>query len=130
MTLPMVDLTTGAGASRPFKAPASIQMDLAKELVRHPFRTFIQRAIGDSMEGAGIFDGDLLVVDRHLAPQHGDIVVAQVDGEFTCKRCSCSDGLFTLEPESPTDPDTHPKAGQDVEIWGVVTNSVRRFRQA
>ncbi|WP_370682287.1 LexA family protein [Comamonas sp. GB3 AK4-5] len=114
---------------RPTKAPSSIHMDLAKELVRHPLRTFIQRATGDSMEDAGIFDGDLLVVDRYLAPLHGDIVIARVDGEFTCKRYSCSDGLFALQAENPAYPSIHLGAGQDIEIWGVVTNSVRRFRQ-
>ena len=131
MPLPMLDLATGAGM-RLSQNPVGIRLDLSKELVQHPQRSFIQRATGDSMEGAGIFDGDLLVVDKYLDPQHGDIVVALVDGELTCKRYSnsSSNGRFSLQPESASYPAPHPETSQEVEIWGVVTSSVRRFRQS
>ncbi|MXY64100.1 MAG: translesion error-prone DNA polymerase V autoproteolytic subunit [Gammaproteobacteria bacterium] len=72
-----------------FPSPADDYMDgkldLNEHLIRHPAATFYCRVSGSSMEGAGIFDGDLLVVDRAVEPEHGSIVVAVVDGEMTCK---------------------------------------------
>lgn len=127
MSLPMLDLASQAGF-RPSSAPCNTHMDLAEALIQHPQRTFMQRAVGDSMEGAGIFDGDLLLVDRQLAPQHGDIVVAQVNGEFTCKRYGCHDGVPSLQSENPDTSSTPIQGEIDIQIWGVVTNSVRRFR--
>ena len=60
--------------------------DIVAHIVKHPAATFFMRVAGDSMIGAGIFDGDLLVVDRSIEAKPGDIVVAVVDGEFTIKR--------------------------------------------
>lgn len=129
MLLPMAASSVRGGFPSPAADFAVTRIDLAKELVQHPLCTFILRLTGDSMEGAGMFDGDLLVVDKYLKPEHGDIVVAEVDGEFTCKRLYMRNGQFMLRPENPTYPDIRPKDGQQIEIWGVVTSSVKRHRR-
>ena len=129
MPLPMAASPVRGGFPSPAEDFAVTRIDLAKELVQHPLCTFILRLTGDSMEGAGMFDGDLLVVDKYLKPEHGDIVVAEVDGEFTCKRLYMRNGQFMLRPENPTYPDIRPKDGQQIEIWGVVTSSVKRHRR-
>lgn len=78
----MAAASVRAGFPCPAADFAVTRIDLAKELVQHPLCTFILRLTGDSMEGAGMYDGDLLVVDKILKPEHGDIVVAEVDGKF------------------------------------------------
>lgn len=128
--LPLASATVRAGFPSPAADFAITRINIGEELVQHPLCTFILRVTGNSMEGAGIFDGDLLVVDKYLKAEHGDIVIAEIDGEFTCKRLHMRAGQFMLRPENPTYPDIRPKDGQCIEIWGVVTSSVRRFRRA
>jgi len=79
------------------------------------------------MRDMGIDDGDLLVVDRALRAVHGQNVVAVVDGEFTVKQLHQRAGKMKLKAANPTFPDIVPKDGQTVEIWGVVTSSIKRF---
>ena len=79
------------------------------------------------MRDIGIDDGDTLVVDRALTPQHGSIVVAVLDGEFTVKQLYKRAGRFKLKAGNPTYPDIIPTADQVVEIWGVVTACIKRF---
>jgi len=80
------------------------------------------------MRDAGIEDNALLVVDRVLKPIHTDIVLAVVDGEFTCKTLWLKNGRMKLVPANPTYPDIIPKDGQEILIWGVVTSVIKRFR--
>ncbi|WP_241908496.1 S24 family peptidase [Enterovibrio norvegicus] len=72
-----------------FESPASdyrqLPLSLAELLVEHPSATFIGKASGESMQGVGIFDGDILVVDRHVTARDGDVIVANLNGEFICK---------------------------------------------
>lgn len=103
------------------------RLDLTEILVTHPQATFLLRVAGPSMREAGIDDGDTLVVNRALKPQHGHIVVAVVDGEFTVKHLYQRGGRFRLKPANPTFPDIVPKDGQTVEVWGVVTACIKRF---
>ena len=72
------------------------------------------------MTEVGIFDGDILVVDRAIKPRNTHIVVAIVDGEFTVKLLSQRVGRIKLKSANPTYPDITPKDGQTIEIWGVV----------
>ncbi len=103
-------------------------LDLVRLVVRKPAATFYMRVVGASMAGAGIGDGDLLVVDRSLTPRDGDVVVAVVGDGLACKRVAkVADGWeLVSEGDGPTiaiDPD------QGVEIWGVVTWSFREHRR-
>ena len=80
------------------------------------------------MIGAGIFDGDLLVVDRSLEASSGDIVIAVVNGEFTVKRLSRSGSKVELLPANPRCKKITFAEGAELEIWGVVTNAVKAFK--
>ncbi|WP_434634593.1 LexA family protein [Chromobacterium sp. CV08] len=126
--LPLAGGTVRAG----FPSPASDHMesaiDLHDYLVGDPLATFMVRVKGDSMEGAGIDDGDLLVVDKGLTAHHGDIVVAVVDGEFTVKRLHQKRGCCALMPENPAYLPIVMEEGQELQVWGVVTACVKKFR--
>lgn len=103
------------------------RLDLTQILVTHPQATFLLRVAGSSMRDAGIEDGDTLVVDRAIKPQHGHVVVAVVDGEFTVKYLHQRAGRLRLRAANPTFPDIVPKEGQTIEVWGVVSSCIKRF---
>lgn len=128
--VPLACSTVPAGFPSPAEDWVEERLDLYKMLVEHPACTFFVQARGDSMREAGILDGDILVVDRVLRAEHGDIVIAVVDNDLTVKRLYKRAGLFRLQPANPTYPDIVPKDGQSIEIWGVVTASVTRHRGA
>jgi DNA polymerase V len=97
------------------------RIDLNKHLIKDITSTFLVRVSGDSMDGAGIADGDELVVDRSLTPVDGNVVVAILDGELTVKRLRIGHGSVRLAAENPAYPDVIiPELG-DLTIWGVVT---------
>ncbi|EFG33252.2 peptidase S24-like protein [Parascardovia denticolens DSM 10105 = JCM 12538] len=92
-----------------------------ENVIIHPDTTFIVTVAGDSMQGAGIFDGDLLIVDRSLPAQENDVVIAAIDGELTVKRLVIDqEGNPVLHPENPSYPDIHLYWEADALIWGVV----------
>jgi DNA polymerase V len=80
------------------------------------------------MQGAGIADGDILVVNRALQPVHGDVVVAEVDNDFTVKYLHRRNGRVKLVAADPTFPDIVPRDGQTLAVCGVVTATIKRFR--
>lgn len=126
--VPFVGDCVHAGFPSPAEDFAAKRIDLTAELITHPQATFLVRVSGESMSGAGITDGDVLIVDRALKPEHGSVVVAMVDGEFTVKYLHQRHGQFKLRAANPTYPDIVPRDGQMVEVWGVVTASIKRFR--
>ncbi|WP_165917429.1 translesion error-prone DNA polymerase V autoproteolytic subunit [Roseateles saccharophilus] len=101
------------------------RIDLTAQLVQHPQATCLVRARGDSMRDAGIFDGDVLVVDKAVTAKNGHVVVAVIDGEFVCKQLQLRAGRMKLKAANPSYPDIVPKDGQVVEVWGVVTASIK-----
>ena len=103
------------------------KLDLNEHLIKHKAATFFVRVMGDSMLGAGIHDGDLLIVDRSLEAQDKSVVVAVVNGEFTVKRIKKEHGRVWLMPENK---DFHPmemQEGSELEIWGVVTSVIHKL---
>lgn len=116
-----------AGFPSPAEDFGAKRIDVLEHLVRHPQATYQMVARGDSMREDGIFDGDVILVDRAIAPKHGHIVVAVVDGEFVCKRLCCRGGRVRLKAANPTYGDIVPRDGQIVEIWGVVLTAFKRF---
>ncbi|KAA3632084.1 MAG: LexA family transcriptional regulator [Calditrichaeota bacterium] len=96
-------------------------LDLNKYLVKHPVATYFVRVTGDSMVGAGIHEGDILIVDRSLEPVSRRIVIAVVDGELTVKRLIRRNGKVMLMPENDKYKPIEIKDEVDLEIWGVVT---------
>ena len=121
-----------AGVSAGFPSPAddyvAESLDLNVHLIAHRDATFFLRAKGHSMTGAGIQDGDLLVVDRSLTPANRSVVIAVVDGEFTVKRLSKRGGKIRLLAENPDFAAIDFKDGQELQIWGVVTNVIHRMQ--
>ncbi|MBP2698757.1 LexA family protein [Photobacterium lucens] len=100
-------------------------LDLDEYLIRHPNATFFLRASGESMIGAGIYDGDLLVVDRAETVAPGRIVIARIYDEFTCKRLVRYEGVWWLKAENPV-MKSFPLP-QDAEIFGVVTRNIHNL---
>lgn len=117
-----------AGFPSPAQDYMSDSIDLNQELIRHPATTFYARAVGDSMKGCGIDDGDLLVIDKAIDPQEGDIVVAYIDGEFTLKKVKLEpDGsCLWLIPANDEYPPIKVTDENDFLIWGVLTYNIKR----
>lgn len=117
-----------AGFPSPAQDYMSDSIDLNQELIRHPATTFYARAVGDSMKVCGIDDGDLLVIDKAIDPQEGDIVVAYIDGEFTLKKVKLEpDGsCLWLIPANDEYPPIKVTDENDFIIWGVLTYNIKR----
>ncbi len=119
------------GVHAGFPSPAqdyTESIDLNKELVSHPATTFYARAIGDSMIDRGIGDGDLLVIDKSLVPQEGNIVVAYIDGEFTLKTLHRDEKepCCWLLPANKNYSAIRVTEENDFIIWGVVTYNIKK----
>lgn len=127
LVLPMPLACVRAGFPSPAEDFTVNRLDLTQLLVTHPQATYLLRVAGASMHDAGIDDGDILLVDKAIKPKHGDVVVAVVDGEFTVKTLYQRAGRLKLKAANPTFADIVPKDGQTVEVWGVVTSSIKRF---
>ena len=102
-------------------------LDLNEHLIERPAATFFLRVSGDSMTGAGIYAGDILIVDRSIAPGDGKIVIAAVDGELTVKRLYRRGGQIRLLSENPRYKPIEIAAGQDLHVWGVVIHAIHSF---
>lgn len=116
-----------AGFPSPAADHTQKRIDLNEHLIRHPEATFIFRVKGDSMVGAGIYEGDALVVDRAIEPRHGHIVLAVLNQEFTVKRLHRRGGVVKLMPENPLYPAWVVREGQELTIWGVVTYNLHKL---
>lgn len=120
LLVPVAVSAVSAGWPSPADDYLDGHIDLSEHLIPHPSASFIVRASGWSMRDAGIHDGDELIVDRSLSPRDGQIVIAVVDGDFTCKTLRTAKGPPRLAAANPAYPDI-PLIGRDVEVWGVVT---------
>src|SRR5262245_26449841 len=98
LTRPLFLSLVVAGFPSPADDDLDRDLDLHELLIQHPAATFYVRLAGDSMRGAGLYDGDILVVDRSLEPKHNDIVIAVLDGELTVKRLFRQGDLVQLRP--------------------------------
>ena len=128
LKIPLFAHGVRAGFPSPADDYISASLDLNEFLIQHKETTFFLRTQGHSMMGAGIQDGDLLIVDRSLTPEHRCIVIAIIDGEFTVKRLSKRGGKIRLMAENPDFAAIEFKEGQELEIWGVVTSVIHRLR--
>ena len=100
------------------------KLDLNEHLIKHPTSTFFVKVKGDSMIGAGINSGDMLIVDRSLEAKNNNIVVAILNGEFTVKRLQKNRDKVFLHAENPDYKPTEVVDGMDFEIWGVVLHVI------
>lgn len=122
LPLPLYLHPVKAGFPSPADDYVDRTLDLNEYLVKHLAATFFLRVSGDSMLGAGIHPGDILIVDRALRPQPGQIVIAVIDSEFTVKRlCRSKSGKLYLSAENPAYPTIELRPDQELEFRGVVT---------
>ena len=124
LALPLAGERVAAGFPSPADDYVEVGIDLNEQLIRHPTSTFFLRVSGESMLGAGIHHGDLLVVDRSLDPRPGRVVVAVLDGEFTLKRLVQHQGRLRLEAANPAYPPLELHRCGDVQIWGVAIHVI------
>ena len=122
--LPLFLESVSAGFPSPADDYLEGKLDLNEHLVRNPTATFFVRVTGDSMEGAGMYSGDILVVDRSLDPKDGNVIIAVIDGELTVKRLSNKNGEISLVPENPNYKPLKITEEMSFTVWGVVTNVI------
>lgn len=127
LTRPYIEGSLPAGFPSPAIEYAESTLDLHEYLVRNKSATFYFRVTGNSMIGARIFDGDMLIVDRSIEPKHRHIVVASVNGEFTVKRLYRRAGMVELRPENPQFQPIRFNEDQELQVWGVVIGTFCRF---
>ncbi len=116
-----------AGFPSPAEDHLDCKLDLHRHLVRNEAATFFVRAHGESMLGAGIHDGDLLVVDRSVEAGHRKVVIAALEGELTVKRLLRRDGRVLLAPENSNFSPIDITEREFVHIWGVVTYVIHKL---
>ena len=129
VALPYADQGIQAGFPSPAQDYISETIDLNRELIRHPAATFYGRVSGDSMIGDGIESGDILVIDRSIEPSDGDLAVCCLDGDFTLKRISLSDGVVRLIPSNESFDPILVTPESQFEVWGVVTYTIKQHRR-
>lgn len=125
----MTGNTICAGFPSPAQDYVEGGIDLNRKLVKNSAATFFGRVSGDSMTGAGIEDGDLIVIDKSLEASEGDIAVCFLDGEFTLKRIHIEKDVIWLVPENPKYRKIRVTADQHFMVWGVVTYSIKDIRK-
>ena len=127
-TYPLYQSHVSAGFPSPADDYIEQDINLHDYLIKNPPATFLVRAEGDSMLGAGIFSGDILVVDRSLGAQENNIVIEVVDGDLTVKRINYTKTGVTLSPENDAYEPIHIGKDEELTIWGVVTNVIHALR--
>jgi len=127
LTLPLYAHRVPAGFPSPADDYVEAHLDLNEFLVAHREATFFVKVKGYSMTGAGIHEGDMLVVDRAIEPTSGKIIIAVVDGELTVKRLGFRHGRPVLRAENPRFKDIELQDAQELQCWGVVTSCIRKF---
>ncbi len=119
------------GVRAGFPSPAEDFMprhiDLNRELIRHPASTFYARVCGESMAGAGIGDGDLLVIDRSVEPYDMCIAVCFIDGEFTLKHVKIDRDGLSLVPANPKFKPIRVSPDDQFTVWGVVRYVIKKL---
>ena len=117
-----------AGFPSPAEDHLDIALDLNEHLIKHPSATFYIYAKGNSMEGSGIYDGDIMVVDRSLEASSGDVVIVAISGEFTVKHLLIKSKKTYLIPANQDYKSMLITDDMDVQIWGVVIHTIHSFK--
>lgn len=126
LALPLFSASVRAGFPSPAESHIEKRLDLNEHLIAHPSATYFCFAEGDSMRNFGIESGDMLIVDKAVREAHGDIVIAAIDGELTCKQLDLNNNLLVSgNPDYPP----LPMTDSDVVSEGVVIASIRYHRQ-
>jgi DNA polymerase V len=128
-TIPIATSIVAAGFPSPAQDENLDNLDLNDFLIKHPNSTFFVRVGGDSMVNAGIFDNDILVVDRSITAKNGDIVIAVYNRELTVKRLIIKNKqTYILQPENPKFKPIVIDTEEELEIWGIVTSVIHKYK--
>ena len=127
-TCPLFCARIPAGFPSPADDYIENALDLNEHLIKHPAATFFVRVTGDSMTGASINSGDILIVDRSVTAVNRSIIVAVLNGEFTVKRLVKSGSVIQLFPENPAYETVVITNGSEFEVWGVVMYIIHSAR--
>lgn len=125
LSLALFEYSVAAGFPSPAADHTQKRINLTEQLLINPDATYHFKVTGESMRGAGIYDGDVILVDKSVDPAHGLIVLAVVDGEFTVKRLYKRGRVVRLLSENEEFLPIELQEGQELIIWGVVTCSFR-----
>ena len=132
----VLHLQLAPGIKAGFPSPAEDYMreslDFNRDLIAHPEATFYGRVDGDSMEDVGISDGDIAVIDRLVEPEHDDVVVGYVNGEFTIKFLDLShkeEGYIELRPANKKYKPIRIDENDKFEVWGVVIWTIKNWKR-
>ena len=125
---PLFTVKVHAGFPSPATDYLEPSLDLNAHLVPNKSATFFFTVAGDSMSGAGILDGDRVVVDRSVDAEHNHIVIAIYNNEYTLKRLYKFAGVIELRPENPAFNSIRMEEGDELVIWGVVVGVIRKLR--
>jgi DNA polymerase V len=120
---PRANVAIGFGS--PSQDTGVTRLDLNDLLVKHPQATYLMRIAGEAMREAGIDNGDIVIVDRAIAPAHGHVVIAVIEDEFACRRLVRRGQGLALVAASAGHPEIVPRDGQELQVWGVVTHAVK-----
>ena len=124
---PLFMASVSAGFPSPAEDYVEGRLDLNRHLIKHPFATFYVRVSGDSMTKAGISPGSILVVDRAVEADDGDIVIARINDELCVKRLRLHEGRIWLMPENDEYQPIEVIEGMDFEVWGRVMHAIRSY---
>ena len=126
--LPLYTSEVCAGFPSPAEDHTDLSLDLNEYLIKHPSATFYIYAKGNSMEGSGIYDGDIMVVDRSLEASSGNVVIVAISGEFTVKHLLIKSKKTYLIPANQDYKSMLITDDMDVQIWGVVIHTIHSFK--
>ncbi len=127
LPLPYSEANVAAGFPSPADDYSERTLDLNEHLIANPASTFYIRVQGDSMVDENIHSGDILIVDKSLEARPGDVVIAEVDGEFCVKKLGGTKGAYRLIPANPDFPEI--PLLEESTLWGVVTHSIKGHRK-
>jgi DNA polymerase V len=118
-----------AGFPSPAQGAFADSVDLNHELINNPTATFCARVIGDSMVDSGINEGDMLIIDRSIEPQNGDIAVCFIDGDFTVKRLLINEDGISMVPANRKYPIIKVPDDSNFIIWGIISHIIKKLNR-
>ncbi|MDG1756784.1 MAG: translesion error-prone DNA polymerase V autoproteolytic subunit [Bacteroidia bacterium] len=125
--LPFYDVGIQAGFPSPADDFIELSIDINKEYIKNRDFTFFAKVKGHSMKNVGIFDGDLLIIDKSIEPQDNKIAICQVDGDFTVKRIKIDNDTVWLIAENEAYDPIKVTSDNELMIWGIVVASIKKF---
>ena len=125
--LPFYDVGIQAGFPSPAEDFIELSIDINKEYIKNRDFTFFAKVKGHSMKNVGIFDGDLLIIDKSIEPQDNKIAICQVDGDFTVKRIKIDNDTVWLIAENEAYDPIKVTSDNELMIWGIVVASIKKF---